>query len=77
MMCCIDWNLVSDCLPPEPEVEENLFDDFLGDDYIVMIEGATKSTWLSYLGDGHWFGHGQFYRVYAWAEFPQVELFLR
>lgn len=67
-----DWVLVSDGLPPEPDGEESLFDDFLGEEYIVFVDGATKAMSATYIGKGHWYSGGEFYRVYAWAEFPDV-----
>lgn len=64
------WISVAERLPPEPKVGMVDFDGI--EDYIVMIEGAVKPTFLAYVGDGEWYRDGAFYRVISWMPLPET-----
>lgn len=64
------WIPVEERLPPEPKVGRVDFDGI--EDYIVMIEGAVKPTFLAYVGDGEWYRDGAFYRVISWMPLPET-----
>lgn len=65
----VSWIPVAERLPPEPKVGMVDFDSI--EDYIVMIEGAVKPTFLAYAGDGEWYRDGVFYRVISWMPLPE------
>lgn len=63
------WIPVEEQLPPEPEDGMVDYDDL--EEYIVMIDGAHRPTFLAYAGDGEWYEDGEFYRVCAWMPLPK------
>ena len=63
------WIPVEKELPPEPPEYVDDEDDL--EEYIVMIDGATIQTTLSYAGDGTWWEDGEYYPVIAWRPLPE------
>ena len=63
------WIPVKKELPPEPPEYVDDEDDL--EEYIVMIDGATRPTTLSYAGDGTWWEDGTYYPVIAWQSMPE------
>ncbi len=68
-----EWIPCSERMPeePVPDVFYGLAEIDAYPEYIVMIEGAEKPTFLSYMGNGEWYRDGNFYKVVAWMPLPE------
>lgn len=65
------WIPCNKRLPKEPTAH-GLADMDSYPEYIVTIEGATKSTFLKYVGNGEWYSEGIYYSVVAWQPLPEA-----
>lgn len=63
------WISVDERLPEEPPEYVDDEDDL--EEFIVMIDGATRPTTLRYAGDGTWWEDGTYYPVIAWRPLPE------
>jgi len=75
------WISVNEKLPPEPVRQVNTLDKIMAAieaeelvEYLVIIDGAEKTTTLYYTGDGEFFDAvtQDLYPVIAWEELPGV-----